>query len=243
MSVYDAAIVGGGPSGLYAARLLAEHGLSVTVLERKEEIGADVICTGIVGREIFQEFSLPADSILSDLQTIKLAMSSGRDLTYRHPVPFAVIVDRKKFDRGMTLAAQRAGVEIELGCRVSGLCPERGFVRVEAMDPAGRTRKISARMAVLATGNNYRLHRKAGLGYPRDFLLGVQAELTASGGGSQPCLSEKISPPVDSPGPFLLERKTRSGSSRSMNRGLASRALSGESTRSTSAKSCLNRLK
>jgi len=181
-SVYDAAIVGGGPSGLYAARLLAERGLKVVLLEKKAEIGADVICTGIVGREIFREFSLPSDSVLNDLQTIKLTLSSSRALTYRHPAPFAVIVDRKKFDQDLTRQAQKAGVEIELGCRVNNLSLEQDFVRIEAGVGARQARRISARIAVLATGNDYQLHKKAGLGYPKDFLLGIQTELAQAGG-------------------------------------------------------------
>jgi flavin-dependent dehydrogenase len=37
--------------------------------------------------------------------------------------------------------------------------------------------KYCAKLALIATGINYKLHKKLGLGYPKDFLKGVQAEL------------------------------------------------------------------
>ncbi len=182
MSVYDVAVIGAGPSGLYVARLLADKGLHVVVLEKKAEIGTNVICTGIVGRELFREFSLPADSAVREIQTMNVRMSSGQTLTYRHPAAFASIVDRRTFDRNMTKEAQKAGVEIDLGCRVSEIFVDKDAVRITAKKAAKSSKKISARMAVLATGNDYHLNKKAGLGCPKDFLLGVQAEIPAADG-------------------------------------------------------------
>jgi digeranylgeranylglycerophospholipid reductase len=182
MSVYDVAVIGAGPSGLHAARLLADKGLRVVVLEKKAEIGSDVICTGIVGTELFREFSLPADSVVRKIQTMNIRMSAGQSLTYTHPAAFAAIVDRRTFDRNMTEEAQKAGVEIDLGSRVSGILRDKDAVRITAKKAAKSPKKISARMAVLATGNDYHLNRKAGLGCPKDFLLGVQAEIPAADG-------------------------------------------------------------
>jgi digeranylgeranylglycerophospholipid reductase len=182
MNVYDVAVIGAGPSGLYAAKLLADEGLHVVVLEKKGEIGTDVICTGIVGKELFREFSLPADSVVRDIQTVNVRMSSGQTLTYRHPAAFAAIVNRRTFDQNVTKEAQKAGVEIELGCRVSDIFIDKEAVRITAKKAAKSPKKISARMAVLATGNDYRLNKKAGLGCPKDFLLGVQVEIPAADG-------------------------------------------------------------
>ena len=58
--VHDVIVIGGGPSGLNSASLLAEKGLDVLLLEKKKEIGHKVICTGIIGREAFERFDLPA---------------------------------------------------------------------------------------------------------------------------------------------------------------------------------------
>ncbi len=177
--MYDVAVAGGGPSGLYAAKLLADRGLRVIVFERKGTVGSDVLCTGIVGKELFREFSLPADSAVKDIQTMNIRMSSGQTLTYTHPAAFAVVVDRRAFDRNMKDAAQRAGAVLELGSSVSSIVVDNDRVGMTVKKTAGASKKIAARMAVLATGNDYQLNKNAGLGYPRDFLFGVQAELPA----------------------------------------------------------------
>ena len=45
--MHDIVVIGAGPAGLHAARLLAERGLDVIVLEEHEAVGQPVHCTGI----------------------------------------------------------------------------------------------------------------------------------------------------------------------------------------------------
>lgn len=61
--IKDVVIVGGGPVGLYLAGSLARSGLEVLTIEKKKEIGEDIICTGIIGQEAFTKFQLAPSSI------------------------------------------------------------------------------------------------------------------------------------------------------------------------------------
>ena len=70
--MHDVLVVGAGPSGLNAARILSARGLDVLVLEKKKEVGEHIICAGIVGEEAFQKFALSQDSILKKIQEIKI---------------------------------------------------------------------------------------------------------------------------------------------------------------------------
>jgi len=184
MGAYDVAVIGGGPSGLHAASLLAEKGLKVIVAEKKDEIGSNVICTGIVGKEIFEEFSIPPDSVIRDIQAVKLVSSSGNSICYRHPSTFACIVDRKAFDQSLADKARAAGAEIALGTCVRDAKLGRDGVEIETEGANAPARTIEARMAVLATGIDHRLNKKLGLGVPEDHLLGAQAELEVSNGAA-----------------------------------------------------------
>ena len=176
MPEYDVAVVGGGPSGLQTARLLAERGLHVVLFEKKDEIGADVVCTGIVGREIFHEFGLPEDSLLGDLRTMTVVGPSGGSLHYEHPSTFAAIVDRGHFDGSLASIARQAGAEIRTGRRVVSVSLSSKGIRLRTRSDRGESGSCSASILVLATGIHHDLQTGLGLGSPRAFLRGVQSE-------------------------------------------------------------------
>jgi len=177
MKRYDVAVVGGGPSGLNVSKRLAERGLDVLLLERKSEIGTHVICTGILGKEVFQKFDLAGDSVLREIKNVKVVSPYGSSMTYQHPAPFAYVVDRKKFDKYLAQEADSKGVEIELENRVLDIAVNRNDVEVTTKVEGGGLRKFSAKLAVIATGIDTHLNKKLGLGYPKDFLNGAQAEI------------------------------------------------------------------
>ncbi len=175
--MYDVIVIGGGPSGLNTAKRLAEGGLEVGVLERKSEIGKDIICTGIVGEEIFRDFNLSKDLILKEIKEIKLVSPFGSSLIYQHPMTFAYVLDRNKFDEYLANIAQSKGVEIKLKNQVVDISVNKDYVEVLTEIKGKYLRKYSAKMAIIATGVDCRLNKKLGLGFPKDFLNGVQSEL------------------------------------------------------------------
>jgi digeranylgeranylglycerophospholipid reductase len=144
MGIFDVAVVGGGPSGLHAASLLAQKGLSVLVAEKKNEIGSNVICTGIVGKELFEEFSLPTGSIIRDLQAVKIVSSSGNTLSYRHPDPFACVVDRQAFDQALADQAEAAGARIQLGTSATDITVGKDSVEIATKAEDGPPASIIA---------------------------------------------------------------------------------------------------
>lgn len=175
--MHDVIIIGGGPSGLNAARKLTETGLDVLILEKKKAVGNHIVCTGIVGSEVFNEFSLSPSPILKDIKKIKWISPNGDSFVYDHPRPFAHVVDRKKFDRNLLYDAQSKGASVKCYSQVIDISVNNSHVEVISRKEGKFREKHLARLALIATGVNYKLHKKLGLGYPKDFLNGVQAEL------------------------------------------------------------------
>ena len=170
----DVVIIGGGPAGLRAGALLAGAGFGVTLLEEHPTAGQPVHCTGVLAAEAFDEFQLPRRSLLNELTTARFWSPAGHQVTYSGSRVEAVVIDREVFDQDLCDAAIRAGVAIQSGTRAIALNVDATGVTVKAADS-----EIRARVAVLACGANYALHRQVGLGLPRLFLHTAQLEAPA----------------------------------------------------------------
>ena len=173
----DVAVVGAGPSGLTAARILADRGLRVVVFDKKPGVGEQVVCTGIVGREAFDRYSLPRDSILREFRKLTVISPLFSSAAYEHPEPFAFAVDRRRFDRSLMRMAENKGARIQVSTEVLDVVPQEDSVSILVRTQGAGTRRCEAAALILATGINYNLHKKLGLGVPKNFLYGAQAEI------------------------------------------------------------------
>jgi len=184
MKKADVIVVGAGPSGLRAAARLARTGLDVRVLDKKSRPGAGVVCTGIVGREVFDDFGLDRGAVVEEMQTVRLVSPSGSELVYRHPRPFASVVDRERFDGRLAEEAAAAGATITCGAAVEDISVGPDGITARVRDADGADRRVDAALAVLATGVDFGLQRKLGLSVPREFLNGAQVEGSIPGAGT-----------------------------------------------------------
>jgi digeranylgeranylglycerophospholipid reductase len=173
MVINDVAVVGGGPSGLYASSMLARAGHSVELYEEHADVGEPVHCTGVLAREVFGEFGLSADPILNELITVRFFAPSGDTVEYTTPTVEAVVIDRLLFDRQLAGQAADAGVRLRRG-RVTAVEIDRDGVTVTAGGSTSR-----ARVCLLACGASYAFQRRLGLGVPRLLLQSAQAEVPA----------------------------------------------------------------
>ena len=173
--MHDVIVIGGGPAGLYAGRTLAKAGFDVAIFEEHVTSGQPVHCTGVLAADAFDEFDLPAESILNPLRTVRFHSPSGEVVDYSTPTTEAVVIDRARFDRRLADRAALAGAQLSYGDRVTAVDVDSDGVTVTA----GRT-TARARACALACGASYALQRKLGLGTPQLLFHSAQAELPAA---------------------------------------------------------------
>jgi len=193
--VYDVVVVGGGPIGSYTACQLADQGFEVGLFEEDDEVGKDVICTGVIGTEAFERFNLPRTAIVSHIKSIIFFSPSLLTLDYTSSDTLAYVVDRSIFDSKILEYAREKGVKVHLGRQVRGVKIEDNFSEVEIYGEDSLVEKLRAKVVVLATGIKYQLHKNLGLRPPPTFLQGVQVETEVKDlSGTEIYLGSEVSP-------------------------------------------------
>ncbi len=178
--MYDVIIIGGGPSGSYTARRLAEKGWKVLVLEKEAGVGRKTCCTGIISRECVDTFEIDSRVILRELNSAVLFSPSGNNLHPHRKEPQAVVLDRPAFDMSIAERAQLAGAEYQFNSRVTEITIAGEHVSITGLRQ-GNNFQITSKAVVIASGFNPGLSERVGLGIPKDYAVGVQAEVESPG--------------------------------------------------------------
>lgn len=126
LPVYDVVVIGSGPAGATTARVAAENGLSVLLVDKRQELGAPIQCSGAVSRHALEEVGIPItpEFIQEPIYGFGIYNESGAAslIDYRKmkpeeygagegKKPLGFVVDRRRFDRYLMTLAERAGVE------------------------------------------------------------------------------------------------------------------------------------
>ncbi len=116
MKKYHTIIIGAGPAGLQCATILARHGNSVLLLERKETIGPKV-CAGGIPFHAQAELNIPAHLLEGSFpnQHIK---TPWQNTILRSNSPLISTVNRTAFGQWMLDEAIQAGVDVSSGTSV-----------------------------------------------------------------------------------------------------------------------------
>jgi digeranylgeranylglycerophospholipid reductase len=161
---YDVVVVGAGPGGSVAAREAARQGLSVLLLEKRQEIGSPVRCAEGVTHELLVPFIEPdphwISAVVSKAQiTVEGAVTVTRQAEGRQ----GYILERRVFDRVLAEEAAKAGAQVMVKTAATGLLLEDGVVRgVVARGPTG-TMEIECAVVIGADGVESQVGPWAGL--------------------------------------------------------------------------------
>ena len=162
---YDVVVVGAGPGGSVAAREAARRGLSVLLLEKRQEIGSPVRCAEGVTHELLVPFIEPdprwISAVVSKAQIT--VIGDGTTVTRRAEGGKGYVLERRVFDRALAEEAAQAGSQVMVKTAATGLLLEDGVVRgVVARGPAGAL-EIECAVVIGADGVESQVGPWAGL--------------------------------------------------------------------------------
>lgn len=174
---YDVVVVGAGPAGSTVARVVAEKGMSVLLLEKRQEIGSPVRCAEGVGYEQLLDFVLPEPSWVSAevRSTYYAVVQDGHEMGNRYESEslLGYVLERRVFDRVLVERAVRAGAEVMVKAPVNGLLFENNAVNGVQVKVSDGLLDVACSVVVGADGVESSVGRWAGLDTrlaPRDSM-------------------------------------------------------------------------
>lgn len=146
--VYDVLVSGAGPSGSYAAYLLAKSGYKVGLIEREELPRAKCCAGGVMQRALgMLDFQLPDDVIERRVTGVNV-VHGGRMHTLDSGKTVITTVRRSRFDAFLAAKAEKAGCEILQGQKLQNV-----HERVEGIECDVGASHLSSRSLIIAEGS------------------------------------------------------------------------------------------
>ncbi|MDY8108505.1 geranylgeranyl diphosphate reductase [Fulvimarina sp. 2208YS6-2-32] len=150
-TVYDAIVVGGGPSGSTAARALARAGYRTALVERGGRIKP---CGGAIPPRAIEDFAIPHSQIKARIHSARMIAPSGKTVDMPIDNGYVGMVDREEFDEWLRERAALSGAE-RIAATFEGFEDATGAMRTVVLRRKGEDTerlRLSARLVIGADG-------------------------------------------------------------------------------------------
>ncbi len=153
-TIYDVAIVGGGPAGYTAAIRAGQYGLKTALIEKEDKLGGTCLHWGCI----------PTKSLLFDAEVFdhfKHAKEYGIDLTGEFKVNWPTVLQRKndiitKHVKGLNFLMRKNKVTTFIGYgKLTG--PAKDGVHTVTVESGGKSESVRAKNVLLATGSDAKM--------------------------------------------------------------------------------------
>ncbi|MBC8124873.1 MAG: NAD(P)/FAD-dependent oxidoreductase [Candidatus Kapabacteria bacterium] len=171
MKNHDCLIVGASFAGLACAQAAAQRGLSVTVIERKHDVGAKLHTTGIIVKDVVDTVALLDDmpaKLVRRIDGVRLYSKRMRTVDLHSPGYYFLASDTPELMRWLAQRAESAGAHIEYGANFSTVTRTmHGY----DCGQLGHTRYLVGADGPLST-----VAQRLSLGRVKDTLFGIEYE-------------------------------------------------------------------
>jgi geranylgeranyl reductase family protein len=158
--LYDVAIVGAGPAGATAAKILSENGARCLLLD-KTSFPRDKPCGGGLQMRVLHRFKyLEKHELIDSYSTIFQIHTSDltNHVTFEHTTPLQAMVIRKTFDKGLVNLAVQNGAILHCKNSVQDMTRSKNIMRLVLSDRS----IVEARLIIGADGTWSTIAKKIG---------------------------------------------------------------------------------
>ncbi len=163
---YDVVVVGAGPAGSYAAATAASD-CDVLLIEKRQEIGDPVRCAEGISKEALSKFLRPKKEwIANKVIGARIFAPDGTILEVSEELAgpeVGYVLERKIFDRDLAKRAAKAGADVTVRTRATGVIREDRFVCGVKVRHLGESLEVQATVVIAADGIESQVARWAGI--------------------------------------------------------------------------------
>ncbi|MBN2250492.1 MAG: NAD(P)/FAD-dependent oxidoreductase [Candidatus Altiarchaeota archaeon] len=179
---YDAVVIGAGPAGSIAARVLSEGGARVLVVEKRQEIGTPKRCAEGINAAGLRRVGLNPDPLwaVRKIRGAALYSPSGRSLKVFLDSREGYVIERKIFEKHLARDAIRKGARYMVKTLATGVVKEGGRISGVRLRHMGDEFDISSKLVIAADGVDSMMAKSAGLktgNILSDYHSGFQYEM------------------------------------------------------------------
>jgi digeranylgeranylglycerophospholipid reductase len=176
--LYDAVVVGAGPSGSAVARWIAAEGFSVLLVEEHQEVGYPNHCAGLITPRTLRVAGLETEDGLVEnhFRGAIINSTSGCEYSIGGDKVRALAIDRPKLDAQLAAEAQEAGVELLLHTTASHFERRPGGLRVH-LENEHRGKVVETRLLIGADGATSQVSRWAQLPGPDEVIRALNVRV------------------------------------------------------------------
>ncbi|MEM8800252.1 MAG: geranylgeranyl diphosphate reductase [Pseudomonadota bacterium] len=157
-TIYDAAVIGGGPAGATAAHDLASQGARVLLIDRAGRIKP---CGGAIPPKLLREFNVPEHLLVAKAKSATIISPSNRHVNMPIEGGMVGMVDREHFDEWLRERAETAGADRMTGRFRSLEENEDGTVSLKIECADNQELSVCARQVIGADGARSEVVRQA----------------------------------------------------------------------------------
>ncbi len=164
----DVLVIGAGPAGSMAAKHAAMNGAKVLIVDKKSEIGSPKRCAEGVSKHGLKKLGITPNPlwITNEINRVLLISPNGNKVLLDEKKvklsEVGYVLERKVFDKHLTMEAARAGAQIMVKTLAIGMGKVKDNVIV-TLEHMGHAFEVQAKIVIGADGPESRVGRWAGL--------------------------------------------------------------------------------